>query len=109
MEPIVCAYMRAWSQVSLSLVQVTYDPAWHAYLDGKALPVHKDVADFGVIDAPPGEHDVTYIFETPLENRIGWGITLLSFGIVIALAVRSVTTTAPNLSKPPGPTSAAHY
>jgi uncharacterized membrane protein YfhO len=68
------------------LVQVTYDPAWHAYLDGRALPVHKDAVDFGVIDVPPGEHDIAYIFETPLENRIGWGMTLLSLAIVVALA-----------------------
>jgi hypothetical protein len=68
------------------LVQVTYDPAWHAYLDGRALPVHKDAVDFGVIDVPPGEHDIAYIFETPLENRIGWGMTLVSLAIVVALA-----------------------
>ncbi len=85
------------------VVQVTYDPAWHAYLDGRALPVHKDAVDFGVIDAPPGEHDITYIFETPLENRIGWGITLLSLAIAIALPI------ALSSSKPPGPTSAADY
>jgi hypothetical protein len=69
------------------VVQVTYDPAWHAYLDGRALPVHKDAVDFGVIDAPPGEHDIAYIFETPLENRIGWGITLLSLAVVVVLSV----------------------
>jgi len=69
------------------VVQVTYDPAWHAYLNGRTLPVHKDAVDFGVIDAPPGEHDIAYIFETPLENRIGWGITLLSLAIVVALSV----------------------
>jgi len=68
------------------VVQVTYDPAWHAYLDGRALPVHPDAVDFGVIDAPPGEHDIAYIFETPLENRIGWGITLLSLAVVVALS-----------------------
>jgi hypothetical protein len=67
------------------VVQVTYDPAWHAYLYGRALPVHKDAVDFGVIDAPPGENDIAYIFETPLENRIGWGITLLSLMVVVGL------------------------
>jgi len=90
------------------VVQVTYDAAWHAYLDGRELPVHKDALDFGVIDAPPGEHDITYVFETPLENRIGWGMTLLSLAIVVALPV-TARLTALNSSKPPGPTSAAHY
>jgi hypothetical protein len=68
------------------LVQVTYDPAWHAYAGGQALPVHKDRgADFSVIDAPPGVHDIAFVFETPLENRIGWVLTWLSLAIVAAL------------------------
>ena len=68
------------------LVQVTYDPAWHAYAAGQALPVHRDRgADFSVIDTPPGEHDISLIFETPLENRIGWVVTWLSVAIVVAL------------------------
>lgn len=68
------------------LVQATYDPAWHAYAGGQALPVHRDRgADFSVIDAPPGEHDIAFVFETPLENRIGWVLTWLSLAIVTAL------------------------
>jgi hypothetical protein len=68
------------------LVQVTYDPAWHAYADGKALPVHKDRgADFSVIDAPPGEQDIAFVFETPMENRVGWVFTWLSLAIVVTL------------------------
>ncbi len=69
------------------LVQVTYDPAWHAYAGGQALPVHKDRgADFSVIDAPPGEHDIAFVFEAPLENRIGWVLTWLSLAIAALLA-----------------------
>jgi hypothetical protein len=68
------------------LVQVTYDPAWHAYAGGQALPVHRDRgADFSVIDAPPGEQDIAFVFETPLENRIGWVLAWLSLAIVAAL------------------------
>ena len=67
------------------LVQVTYDPAWHAYAGGQALPVHRDQgADFTVIDAPPGEHDIALVFETPLENRIGWVLTWLALAAVAA-------------------------
>jgi hypothetical protein len=72
------------------VVQVTYDPAWHAYVDGKALPVHKDAADFSVIGAPPGEHDIDFVFEMPLENRAGWGLTLLSLLVVAALLGRPI-------------------
>jgi hypothetical protein len=38
-----------------------------------------------VIDAPPGEHDIAFVFETPLENRIGWVLTWLSLALVAAL------------------------
>jgi hypothetical protein len=68
------------------LVQVTYDPAWHAYAGGRPLPVHRDHgADFSVIDAPPGDYDIAFVFETPLENRIGWVLTCLSLAIAGAL------------------------
>jgi uncharacterized membrane protein YfhO len=71
------------------LVQVTYDPAWHAYAAGKSLLVHKDRgADFSVIDAPPGDYDIAFVFETPLENRIGWLVTWLSLATVAVLCVR---------------------
>jgi hypothetical protein len=70
------------------LVQVTYDPAWHAYAGGQALPVHQDRgAEFSVIDAPPGEHDIAFVFETPLENRVGWVLTWLSLAIATALLI----------------------
>lgn len=68
------------------LVQVTYDPSWHAYAGGQPLPVHKDRgADFIVIDAPPGERDIRLTFETPPENRIGWALTWLSLAALVAL------------------------
>lgn len=72
------------------VVQVTYDPAWHAYVDGKALPVHRDAADFNVIDAPPGEHDIAFVFEMPLENRIGWALTVFSLMAVATLFGRPI-------------------
>lgn len=70
------------------LVQVTYDPAWHAYAGGQALPVHKDrVTEFSVIETLPGERDIAFVFETPLENRIGWVLTWLSLAVVAGLVV----------------------
>ena len=72
------------------IVQVTYDPAWHAYVDGKVLRVHKDAADFSVIDAPPGEHDIAFVFEMPLENRIGWALTELSLMAAATLFGRPI-------------------
>jgi hypothetical protein len=73
------------------LVQVTYDRAWHAYAGGKSLAVQRDPgADFSLIDAPPGEQDIRFVFEMPLENRIGWLLTGLSLGVcAITLRPRS--------------------
>ena len=73
------------------LVQETYDPAWHAYIAGRALAVHRDRgADFIVIDTPPGDHDIVFVFEMPLENRIGWVLTGLSLAIVAILALSPI-------------------
>jgi hypothetical protein len=68
------------------VVQESFDPAWHAYLGATALPVRADPLAFLIIDAPPGEHDIRLVFETPLENRLGWGVTGLSLLIVAVLA-----------------------
>ena len=47
-----------------------------AVTGGQKLKVHRDRgADFSVIDAAPGERDIAFVFETPLENRIGWVLT----------------------------------
>lgn len=68
------------------LVQETYDPAWHAYAGTQALPVRRDQgADFSVIDTPPGEQDIRFVFETPIENRVGSLITALSLLAAILL------------------------
>ena len=69
------------------VVQSTYDPAWHAYLGGRELRVDRDQLSFSVIDAPPGDDDIAFVFETPLENRIGWVLTWLSLAISAALVL----------------------
>jgi uncharacterized membrane protein YfhO len=67
------------------LVQETYDPAWHAWSNGAPLKVRKDAMDLMVIEAPPGEHDISIAFLTPLENQVGRVVTLLSILIIIGL------------------------
>jgi uncharacterized membrane protein YfhO len=47
------------------LVQETYDPAWHAWSGATPLTIRKDAMDMMVIDAPPGEHELTIAFLTP--------------------------------------------
>jgi hypothetical protein len=43
-----------------------------------------------LIDAPPGEHDLRLVFETPLENRIGCILSLVSGLLVLVLMVKGV-------------------
>jgi hypothetical protein len=69
------------------VVQVAYDPQWRAKSGETHFPIRKDPLGQMLIETPPGRHDIRLEFETPLENRIGKGITLLSLAILIALVV----------------------
>jgi hypothetical protein len=71
------------------LLQETFDPAWHAYSDGTALPIQQDALGFMLVAAPVGEHTIHFQFETPLENRIGWVLSVVTFLIVVMLLVRT--------------------
>jgi uncharacterized membrane protein YfhO len=61
------------------LLQETYDPAWHAYENGKPLPIRMEQPmGFMLIDVDPGLHTIDMRFETPLENRIGQVLLVIS-------------------------------
>jgi hypothetical protein len=61
------------------LVQETWDPSWHARERGAELPVRKEnTMGFMLIDAPAGEHRIELRFETPLENRAGLALLVLT-------------------------------
>ncbi len=69
------------------LLQETYDSAWHAYENGKPLPVRAEpILNFILVDVPEGNHTIQVRFETPLENRIGQAIALLGLAIALGLA-----------------------
>jgi len=38
-----------------------------------------------VIDAPPGDHNIAIAFLTPLENKVGGVVTLLTLMTVLAM------------------------
>jgi hypothetical protein len=72
------------------VVQESYDPAWHAWVNGKPVPMHADSMGFMVVDAPPGDEDISLAFVTPLENVVGRIVTvatLLMVLVVLGLAV----------------------
>jgi uncharacterized membrane protein YfhO len=72
------------------LLQETYDPAWRAYENGKPLAIRRDpVMNFMLIDSGPGTHAVDLRFETPLENRAGQGLLVVSLLVVGGLMRKS--------------------
>ncbi len=72
---------------SLAL-QIAYDPFWHARENGREFKVSEDAFGQVRIDLPPGQHNIEFHFDTPLENQIGRGITLLSIAIAAYLLTR---------------------
>jgi hypothetical protein len=61
------------------LLQETYDPAWHAYENGRQLPIHMEKPmGFMLMDVDPGTHVIDMRFETPLENRVGQVLLVIS-------------------------------
>jgi hypothetical protein len=85
------------------LVQETWDPAWHAYENGKQLPVRaENTMGFMLIDAPEGDHKIQMRFETPLENRAGQVLFVLTVMVMVGLVIRdrrSVTRPATNAAE----------
>ena len=77
------------------VVQVTYDPAWHAWSGSTELPIRRDSMDFMAIDAPPGPRDVVLIFQKPLENSIGDAVSALALLLCLILGVRILTSRRP--------------
>ena len=70
------------------LMQETWDPAWHAYENGKELPERaENTMGFMLIDAPEGDHKIEMRFETPLENRAGQLLFVLTGLIVVGLVI----------------------
>jgi hypothetical protein len=76
------------------LIQETWDPGWHAYENGRELPVRLEpVMGFILIDLPVGVHAIDLRFRTPLENRVGEGLFLVSALGAAGLVVLSLAKT----------------
>jgi hypothetical protein len=60
------------------LVQISYDRNWRAYSGGVQVPVKNTKLGFILVDAPPGDHEIRLEFPTPVANRIGRAVTVLS-------------------------------
>jgi hypothetical protein len=73
------------------LVQVSYDPAWRAWSGKTELPVRSDSMGFIVLDAPFGTQDVTLVFTTPIENRVGHVLSSAGLLLCVFLLLRRQT------------------
>jgi hypothetical protein len=75
------------------LVQETWDPAWHAWENGKELPIRtENTMGFMLIDAPEGDHKIQMRFQTPLENRAGQVLFVLTGLVMVGLVIRGPIT-----------------
>jgi len=77
--------LRAEAGQSL-VVQETFDPSWHAYSNGRQIPIREAPLQFMRIDVPPGEQSLELRFELPEENKRGRVLTAISLIAVAALA-----------------------
>jgi hypothetical protein len=76
------------------LLQETYDPDWHAFEGDKELSVRLEpVMGFMLIDMPAGDHAIRMRFETPLENRVGQILTILSLIIAASMSINAARRT----------------
>jgi hypothetical protein len=66
-------------------LQVSYDSNWEAYTNGQQIPVRMDKLGFTVVDAPPGNHDISMVFPTPFSAIAGRTVTVLSMALVFGL------------------------
>jgi hypothetical protein len=69
-------------------VQVTHDPYWIATENGARYPVAPDAFGQMRIDVPPGRHKIHFEFVTPLENRVGFVVTLAGLALAFFLMAR---------------------
>lgn len=88
LKPDTLEVVAETAQGQSLVLQVSFDPSWHARENGQEFKVSEDAYGQVRIDLPPGQHKLELQFDTPLENRIGRGITLLSILIVAYLLAR---------------------
>ena len=77
------------------LVQETYDPYWRAYIEGRSQPIRRDALGLMLLDQPPGNHTVRMVFETPLEDYVGRGLSLVTVALIAFLSLRGRSRATP--------------
>ena len=65
----------------------TYDPGWHATVDGAPTPLLRANVAFRAVNVPPGRHIIDLIYRPP---AVLWGLALSGLGAAIALVLGSL-------------------
>jgi len=69
------------------LIKMGYYPCWHAYVDGKSIPLYQDKTGLMKVILPTGNNYLLSIkYETTFAEWAGIFISILSIGILILLA-----------------------
>ncbi|MFP7774597.1 YfhO family protein [Ligilactobacillus sp. LYQ112] len=63
---------------SVIMTTIPYNEGWHAYVDGKRVPVHQALGTFVALKVTPGKHRLVLSFWPPLLN-VGLLISLLAW------------------------------
>jgi hypothetical protein len=71
------------------VVQESWDPAWHAWTGGREVRVGQDPMGFMTVAPGPGEQNLLFVFQPPLENAVGRGITALTLLLIAGLCIMS--------------------
>jgi hypothetical protein len=54
------------------IARESWHPRWHAYVDGRDVPVRRVTPDFPAIDVPAGKHVLAFRFERPWWANAAW-------------------------------------
>ena len=66
-------------RAGLLFVSEVWHPDWHAYVDGREVPVYRTDVAFRGVEVPGGSHTVRFVYRSPALGVAEWlaGLTLL--------------------------------
>lgn len=74
--------VRATGSNLLFVGEIYYPPSWHAFVDGKEVPIYKANYAFRAVIVPPGEHALEFRFTSAAFEQ-GKAISMASTAIVL--------------------------
>ncbi len=69
---------------TMVVVAQAYYHFWHAYVDGKAVPLFRANSAFQALEAPAGKHQLRLVYE---DRSFHWGVVISSISLAGCMAV----------------------